>query len=205
MLLLRVERLLGRGLFLLPLVDEHIQPQLLACQHVEVAGEPDVCGTDVFAHAQQLIEVAGQRFGLRSHFRDHGTEHDRSPHGLQRVFRAHHQRGRRLPADTLQSGEDLDNDGAALLQRRLDNLLPFVERLELCLRHINARLDVADVSGTVDELFIERRAIGVDRLDFALEFYLRVQRRPLLGTGRVEFLIVLPEHVGCRLCRCGRG
>ena len=86
-----------------------------------------------------------------------------------------------------------------------NNLLPFVERLEPRLRRIDARLDVADVSGTVDELLIERRAIGVDRLDFALEFDLRVQRRPLLGTGRVEFLIVLPEHVGCRLCRCGRG
>jgi hypothetical protein len=90
------------------------------------------------------------------------------------------------------------------LQRRLDNLRPFVERLEPCLRRIDARFDIADVSGTVDELLVKCCAVGADRLDFAFEFYLRVQRRPLLGAGCVEFLIVLLEHVGCRLRRRGR-
>ena len=58
--------------------------------------------------------------------------------------------------------------------RNIELRLTSLERLEPCLRRIDAGFDIADVSGTVDELLIKRRAIGADRIDFALELYLCV-------------------------------
>ena len=131
---LRVKRLFGGGLFLLPLVDQHVEAQLLVRECGEVARQFGVFGVDVLAHAQQLGEIAGERIGLRAHLRHHGAEHDRGAHRLQRILGPHHERRRRLPADALQGGEDFDDHGAAFVERGFENMFPLVERLQARLR-----------------------------------------------------------------------
>ena len=116
---------------------------------VEVLRESLALGNDVLAHAQQIGEVAGERVGLCPHFRDYGAERDGGAQRLQRILRPHQERGRRLPPDALEGGENLDDHGAALVERFLKNVFPLVERLETGLCRIDLRLDVAHARGRV--------------------------------------------------------
>src|ERR1700724_4001249 len=84
-------------------------------------------------------------------------------------------------------------------------MFPLVERLQARLRRLDVGLDVADAGGGVDELLVERAAVGADGLDLELELGLGLQGRALLGACGVELLVVLLEHVEIGFCRRGRG
>ena len=126
---LGIERLLGRRLLALPLVDQHVQPQLLAPEQIEIARQVLIFTDDSLAHAHEFGEIAGKRVGLHPHIRKHSAKRNRRAHGLQGVFRLHQECRRRLMPYPLQHGEDFDDHGAALVERLTNETFLFVERL----------------------------------------------------------------------------
>ncbi len=202
-LALRVQRLLGGRLFALPFVDQHVHAQLLAAEQGKIAREPLALAVDVLADAQQVGEVAGDGVGLRPHLRHHRAERDRGAHGFQRVLGLDQQRRRRPAADPLQGGEDFHDGGLPLRERRREQMFAVVERLEARLRRLDARFDVTHARGGVDELGIERAAVGAERLDLALELGLVFLGLAPSGAGGFELLIALLERVGVGLGRRG--
>ena len=173
--------MLGEACFCLAFVDQHVQAQLLARLRGEVARKPRRFGVDIVPHAQQLGKVAGQRIGLGAHFRNHGAEHDRGAHGLQRVFRLDQKRRRWLAADPLQRCKNFNDHGAPFVERRPELLFALVERPQTRLRGVDACFDVADMSGGIDELLIERGAVGANCLDLLLELALALQATPFVA------------------------
>ncbi len=203
---LGIERLCGSRLVLLPFVDEKRQPQLIASEQIEVPGEAIALIGDFFAQAYQIGKIAGQRIGLRAHFRHHGAERDCGAHRRKRVLGPHKKRGRRLPSDALQGGENFNDDVAALGKRLSKNLFPLVERHQARLCGVNIGLNAADARCGIDEILIELATILAQRFDLDAQFGLVFHRAALAGECRVEFLIVLRKRVclARRLCR-GRG
>ena len=120
---------------------------------------------------------------------------------LQRVFRLHQQRRRRLVADALQRREDFDDGGAALVERFANGDFLLVERLEPRPRRLDVGLDVAHARRGIDQLLVERAPIVADRLDLAPELGLAFRRCAFLRADRIEFLIALLERVGIGLRR----
>ena len=102
---------------------------------------------------------------MRAHFRQHGAERDGRAHRLQRIFRPHDERRRRLAAHTLQSGEDLDDHVAALIERLTQQLFLLVERHQARPRRVDIRFDIADSRGGADKVLIEFMAVLAQRLD----------------------------------------
>ena len=126
---LGIERLLGSRLLALPLVDQDIQPQLLAPKQIEIARQVLILADDSLAHPHEVSEIAGKCVGLYPHVRKHGAERDRGAHRLQRVFRLHQKCRRRLMPYPLQHGENFDDHGAALVERFTNKNFLLVERL----------------------------------------------------------------------------
>jgi hypothetical protein len=161
----------------------------------------------ILAHARQIGEIAGQRIGLCPHFRHDGTERDGGTHRLQCVFRLDQKRGRRLPPDTLEGCQNLNDDVAAICERFLKQMFLIVEWQETRPGRLDTGFDVADTCGGVDQLLVELGSILTQRLDFAPELGLAVCRIALLGAHRIEFLILLLERVRAgrrRRCRWRR-
>src|SRR6202034_2604567 len=61
----------------------------------------------------------------------------------------------------------------------------------------------ADMGGSIDELLIERGAVGADRLDLLLELALLFERHFLLRARRIKLLVVLLERICGGKCRRG--
>ncbi|MGO9627983.1 MAG: hypothetical protein ACLPXW_03175 [Xanthobacteraceae bacterium] len=141
---------------------------------------------------------------MAAHIRKHSAERDGGAHGRERVFGLHQKRRRRLVADALECGKDLDDGAAALVERFSQGGFLDIERFEARARRLNARLDLAHAGGGVDQLLIERAPILADHFDFAPELRLIFGRSPFVRADRIEFLVALLDGFGISL-RHGRG
>ena len=169
-LTLGVERLLGDGLLLLPLVDEKSHAQLLAAEHFEV------------------VALAG-----RVRRRSPCARPSRSARSPAKASACARISGTTAPsviavrtACSASSGRTISAGGGCRPMRcsaaRISTIVPrrsssdfwnscslLVERLKARLRRVDIGLDVADARGGVDELLIERAPVGAHGLDLDLE------------------------------------
>ena len=106
--------------------------------------------------------------------------------------------------DPLQGGENLDDHGAAFVERFLKKTFLLVERLETSFGRLDACFDAAHARGGIDELLVERPPIVAERLDLAFELGLVLRRLALPGARRFEFLIALLESIRIGRRRSGR-
>jgi hypothetical protein len=109
----------------------------------------------------------------------------------------------------MHSGEDLDNHGAAVVERFLKKPFLKVERFKARLGGVDIGFDVADLRSGVDELQIEFAAIRAQRPDLAAQLGLGFHRIALPRARGLEFLVACFECVwanrrGCRSRRWRR-
>ena len=202
-LALRFELLFGLALVLLPLVDQQGHAILLDRQRHEIAGQAVPLGRRLRAHAHQIAQFAGQRLGLDPHLRHDRAQQHGGAHRFERVLRLHHQGRRQAPADALEGGKHFDDDGTAAVERLADRRFAVDQLLQAGFGARNPALDRPDAGGGVDQRLIELAAILADRIDLVAQRLLALERLPLLGANRIEFLVALPDVVeGGLLRRC---
>ena len=192
---LGIERLFRNRFVLLPLVDQERQSKLLVSEHMEVAGKTVAFINDLPAYAHQLGQIAGHQVGLRAYLRQHGAQRDGRAHRLQRILRPHDQRRRRLPPDTLQSGENFDDHVAAVIERLAQQLFLLVEWRKTHPRGVDISFDVAHSRGGVDEILVKFAAVLSQRLDLDAQLGLTLHGLALPGQRGVEVLVVLPDRI----------
>ena len=192
---LGVERLLGFGLLALALLDEHGHPRSFLRKCGEITAECLPFGGYFGTYSHEFGKVGDQRVDLDLHVGQHRAEQDRGAHRLQRIFRAHQQRGRRVAADPLQRREHLGDHRAAAGERAADRSSRCSRAC--CSRALGRRdalLDGADVGGRADQQRIELAAVLADRVELGLELGGELGRPLLLGLDLFQFL--LPRALG---------
>ena len=193
------QRRFGRGLPRLALVNQSAQPELRASKQSEIGSQTLAFADGVGADAHQIAEIAGNRFSLLAHVRQHRAEHDGGPDRAQCVLGLHQKRRRRLMANALQHREDFSNDRATLVKRLPEIRFPIVERFQARPCRLDSGLDIANAGRGIDELLIERATVLAQRIDLAFELRLAFRRLALLRADCIKLLIALPERGGVGL------
>ena len=148
---LGVERLLGLRLFALALLHEHGHPHSFLRKCGEITAKCLPFSGYFAAYFHEFGKIGDQGVDLDLHVGEHGPKQDRSPHRLERIFRAYHQGGRRPSADPLQRSQNFGDDGAAAAERAAHRILVGLQGGEPAFGRRDAILDGADVRGRTDQ------------------------------------------------------